>query len=75
MHNDMYVGMPQFEIFFFFLNCKINIIVLSQAPRKVFGYALKHNSPLGSRIQFILSCMAGVCFLSSSSYDFQSWKT
>ena len=33
---------------------------------------MMNKSPMGSRIQFIVSCIARICFLSSSSYNFQN---
>ena len=70
MHNDMYVGMPQFEIFFFFLNCTINIIVLSQAPRKVLAmplsiillWALGFNSFFLAWLVFVFSHLQVMTF-------------
>ena len=61
MHQEMYKGMPYFKFLFYF-NCISNIIVLSQAQEKKFGYAPKHKSPMGFRIQLILYCMARIFF-------------
>ena len=69
MHQDLHVVMPQFGYSFFF-NSTCITIVLSHAPRKHFLLSPKHKYAIGSRIQFLLYCMARICILSCSSYVF-----